>query len=538
MTAKKTHISPHESEESRRLYNLHNRWLILAALVASAFLEIMDTSIVNVALPQMAGTLGATVTDAAWVSTAYILANVIVLPMTAWLAQRFGRKSYLVASIIIFSIARLCCGFAPSLGIVILCRIVQGAAGAALISTAQAVLVEIFPSHQQGLAQGVFGIGLVVAPAVSPMLGGWIVDNYSWQTVYFIHLPVTAIALYLIATLFHDGSTDETKAIAGKLNIIGVALLSIGLGSLQYVLEEGQRYDWLNDTWIARFTAMAVVGIIAMLAWELSPKNKNPVVDFRVYLDRGLASAVLLSFAIGIGMYAVNFAYTILVQDLLGFTATKAGLAVCPMGFGALFGIMIVSALVEKIDPRPLVFIGIAICALSSYELGFNTSITGIEHTWFPMTMMGFGTGMAMISTNIVAFFGLKESQFGSGAAQLGLGRQLGGSFGIAIIDTYISQMTDLHRSNLVSHLYSANQSFTQTVYGLSHMLAHPGVMAQDALRAGMSLIDQDVTLQSMIMGYNSGFQEVSILFMCTLPFVLLLKGKQKTQTVVKVSAH
>jgi len=474
---------PSESETARQLYNLHNRWLILAALVAAAILEVMDTSIVTVAIPQMAGAFNCTSTEMAWVSTAYILANVVVLPMTAWLAQRFGRRNYLGASIIIFSVARLLCAFAPSLGILILFRIIQGAAGAALISTAQAVVVEIFPQNQQGLAQGVFGIGLVAAPALSPLLGGWIVDNYSWQAVYFIHVPITIISLYFLSILFHDGSTAETKAAAGKIDTLGVAFLVMGFGSLQYVLEEGERYDWFNDAWITRFSVLAVIGIVGMIIWELQRNNKNPVVDLRVYKDRGLSSAVIISFAIGIGMYAVNFAYTILVQDLLGFTATKAGLAVCPMGVGALLGIMIVSSIIQKTDPRRLVLAGIILCAIGSYMLGFNTTITGIEQTWLGLGILGAGTGMAMISINIAGFAGLSSTQLGAGAAQLGLGRQLGGSFGIAIMNTYIDQMTNIHRSHIVSHLGVTNQNFIHTIYGYSHGLSHPGLMGVDAQR-------------------------------------------------------
>ncbi|MDR3709148.1 MAG: DHA2 family efflux MFS transporter permease subunit [Capsulimonadaceae bacterium] len=518
-------VSDYEAHHPAIAANKKFRWWILIGLVVSAVLEVMDTSILNVALPQMAGSLGATTTDIAWVSTAYLLANVVVLPMTAWVAQRFGRKNYLVASIIVFSISRLMCAFSHDLGTVIVWRLIQGAAGASLISISQAVIADIFPAEQQGMVQAIFGIGLVVAPAVAPLLGGWIVDNSTWRVVFYIHVPIALFALYLVDILYTDASTQSSRAKAGKLDVPGIAFLAIGFGSLQYVLEEGQRNDWFNDAFIARVSIAAVCGIIAMIIWELWPTNKAPIVNLRVYGNRGLWSAVVISFMMGVGMYAVNYAFTMLVEYVLGFTPIKAGLAALPLGAGAFVGLLIIAAVTNLVDVRILVIIGLLLSATGSWMLGFCSANTGIEHTWICVGMIGFGIGFAMIPVTTAAFAALEPEESADGAAQLGLGRQLGGSFGIAILNTYISHMNDTHRAVLLEHLTRTNQTFTHAVSGMAGMFSQHGMHGGIGQAAAMGIVSEFVQLQSAIMAYNNGFQLVSIIFLACIPLTFLLKA-------------
>jgi len=518
-------VDAHSAQELNAKY----RWLILFALVISAILEVMDSSILNVALPQMAGTLGTTMNDIAWVSTAYLLANVVVLPMSAWLAQRFGRKPYLLISILLFTIARLLCAFSPSLGLVIVWRLVQGAAGAALIATSQAVIADIFPKKQQGMVQSLFGLGLVVAPAVAPLLGGWIVEQYNWQLIFYVHLPVALVSLGLIWRLFTDNSTQESRTAAGKLDGLGVVFLAMGLGSLQYVLEEGQRNDWFNDTTITSFATLSVIGIIALIVWELHPANKSPVVNLRVYANPSLAAAVVISFAVGIGIYGVNLIFAVLVQNILGYTAIKSGMALVPMGVGSLISLAIVAAVSNKVDARLLIVCGLVIGGIGAWMLGFNTLDTDIPDTWIGLGMVGFGIGGSVMPVTIAALGALRPSESGDGAAQLGLGRQLGGSFGIALLNTYISHMSDFNRCYLVERINTANSVFTQTWQGLVGYMAIHGHSLTDAQRMALHVIDLEISLQSVLKAYNSAFQIVAVVFISCNLLVLLLKKSKAT---------
>ena len=280
------------------------RWIILFGLVTAAILEVLDTTIVNVALPQMAGNLGATSQEISWVSTGYILSNVVVLPLTAWLAARFGRKRYLAASIILFMIASLFCGLSHTLGELVLWRIVQGAGGAALLSTAQSTIREIFPLKQQGLVQSIYVLGLICAPTIGPTLGGWITDNYSWPWVFLVNLPIGLISLFTVTSFLQDSKFGVK---AGKVDWWGIGLLGVGLASMQYVLEEGNREDWFDSAMIVRLSILAGVCLAVFLWWELTPRNNAPVVNLRVLKNRDLSAALALFLALGFGLYGGVF---------------------------------------------------------------------------------------------------------------------------------------------------------------------------------------------------------------------------------------
>ena len=311
----------------------------------AAALEILDTTVVNVSLPQMAGNLGASTDEIAWVSTGYILSNVIVLPMTAWLSGRFGRKRYLMVSIIIFNIARFMCGLSGSLGEIVFWRLIQGAGGAALISTAQSTIVEIFPRNQTAMVQSLFGLGLIVTPTLGPLLGGYITDNYSWRTVFFIHVPLAVASLTMVG-LFLQDSIHQKRV--NTVDVPGILMLAAGMGSLQYVLEEGERYMWFDDAWILRLTILAVVSLSGFIYWELSPRNKAPILDLRVLKDRNLSAAVILGLVLGFGLYGGVFIYPLFVQSILGFTPTATGLALLPGGIATAVGVVFCGRLLSK----------------------------------------------------------------------------------------------------------------------------------------------------------------------------------------------
>lgn len=431
-----------------------HRWWILLGLIMAAALEILDTTVVNVSLPQMAGNLGASTDEIAWVSTGYILSNVIVLPMTAWLSGRFGRKRYLMASIIIFNIGRFMCGLSGSLGEIVFWRLIQGAGGAALISTAQSTIVEIFPRSQTAMVQSIFGLGLIVTPTLGPILGGYITDNYSWQTVFFIHVPL-GIASLLLVGLFLQDSAHQKRV--NTVDVQGILMLAAGMGSLQYVLEEGERYDWFSDATITRLAVLAAVSLIGFVWWELSPRNTAPILDLRVLKDRGLAGAVLLGLVLGFGLYGGVFIYPLFAQSILGFTPTATGLALLPGGIATGVAVVFCGRVLTKgLDARILIVGGMFIYITSMWMLGHLTPQSGQSDTQAGLIVRGLGLGLVFIPITTTAFAGLQGAQIAQGAALYSLMRQLGGSFGIAVLNTYIVKMTAFHRSNLASGLFVA----------------------------------------------------------------------------------
>ena len=441
------------------------RWWILIGLIMASGLEILDTTVVNVALPQMQGNLGATTDEIAWVSTGYILANVIVLPMTAWLSGRFGRKRYLMVSILIFNIARFMCGLSGSLGEIIFWRLVQGAGGAALISTAQSTLVEIFPRSQIATVQSLFGLGLIVTPTLGPLLGGYITDNYSWRTIFFIHVPLAVASLTLVG-LFLQDSVHQKRV--NTVDVAGIIMLAAGMGSLQYVLEEGERYDWFDNAWIIRLTFIAVVSLVSFVFWELSPRNKAPILDLRVLKNRSLAGAVVLGLVLGFGLYGGVFIYPLFVQTILGFTPTATGLALLPGG--------ICGRLLQRgFDERILILAGMFVYMGAMWVLGHLTTQSGLGDTQTGLMVRGFGLGLVFIPISTVAFAGLQGAEIAQGAALYNLMRQLGGSFGIAVLNTYIVKMTAYHRADLVSHLHPGDPLFQQRIHGAAGALMANG---------------------------------------------------------------
>ncbi|MGH7499510.1 MAG: DHA2 family efflux MFS transporter permease subunit, partial [Gemmatimonadales bacterium] len=352
------------------------RWLVLLGLITAAIMEILDTTIINVALPQMAGNLGATQQEISWVSTGYILSNVVVLPITAFLTERFGRRNYLTASIIIFAVASFLCGVSTSLTELVIWRVVQGAGGAALLSTAQATIRQIFPRNQQGLVQSVFLLGLIVAPTLGPTLGGWITDNYSWNWCFFINIPFAIISTMLVTTFLKD--PPHAKRSTDMVDWAGIILLTVGVASLQYVLEEGNQDDWFSDVWITRFAIISAVCLMGMVWWELSPANQRPVVNFRVLKNRELAASIFLFVSLGFGLYGGLFIFPLFTQTILRFTPTETGLVLLPGGIATAVTALLCGKLLNGpkplVDPRILIGIGVGIFAWSMWDLGHLTT--------------------------------------------------------------------------------------------------------------------------------------------------------------------
>ena len=502
------------------------RWLILLGLITAAIMEVLDTTIINVALPQMAGNLGATIQEIAWVSTGYILSNVVVLPMTAFFTATFGRKNYLAFSIILFVVASFLCGTSNSLGELVLWRVVQGAGGAALLSTAQATLRQIFPREQQGLVQAIFIMGIIVAPTLGPTLGGWITDNYHWGWCFFINVPIGIVAVFLVTSFLHD--SPHAKRRSGPVDWLGISLLTVGLASLQYVLEEGREKDWFNDDLIVRLSVVAAIALSAMLWWELSPKNEHPVVNFRILRNRDLAGSIFLFITMGFGLYGGVFLYPLFTQNLLHFTPTETGLTLMPGGIATACTAILCGRLLNGakplVDARLLIYIGVAVFIYSMWRLGHLTTAAGEADARYPLIIRGIGLGFLFTPINNVAYANLKPSEAQQASGLINLSRQLGGSFGIAIITTYLQGRVALHRADLVANTYAANPAFIERFQGaLSHFMSL-GFSYVKAQAAAYAAVDQALTAQALMLSYNDTWMLILKTFLLTTPAILVLR--------------
>ncbi len=510
------------------------RWLILLGLITAAIMEVLDTTIVNVALPQMAGNLGATNQEIGWVSTGYILSNVVVLPMTAFLAARFGRKRYLTFSILLFIAASFFCGTSHSLGELVFWRILQGAGGAALLSTAHATLRQIFPKEQQGLVQAIFLMGIIVAPTLGPTLGGWITDNYTWNWCFFINVPIGIASVFLVTSFLHDPPGERSTA---RVDWLGIGLLAVGLGSLQYILEEGQANDWFQDALILRLAVLSVVSIAVLMWWQLTPRNKAPVVDFRVLKNRTLAAAICLFVALGFGLYGGVYLFPLFTQSILNFTPTETGLALLPGGLATAFSALLCGRLLNGkkalVDPRILIFIGVLIFCYSMWGLGHLSTMSGIEDTHTVLLLRGLGLGFLFAPINQVAYGGIDPREAQQAAGLINLSRQLGGSFGIAVLGTFVQQHTAFHRMHLVQHLVAGRPVFDQRIAQMTAGFASRGAPHGLAHQMALKAMDGVVQRQAMTMSYDDAFLMILVVFLCTAPAILILRKPKAKATLV-----
>jgi len=513
------------------------RWIIMAAVLTGAFLELLDTTSVNVALRQMQGNLGATSDEIAWVSTGYILSNVVVLPLTAWLSSVFGRRNYLTFSILLFTFASFACGASTSLGALIFWRIMQGAGGAALLSTAQTTLRQVFPSDQQGLIQSLYIVVVVTGPTLGPAFGGYMTDNYSWPWIFFIKSPLGLIAAALVWR-FLDQPLNLVKP--KGLDWQGIGLLAVGLGSLQYVLEEGERYDWLNDSTIVRLIFVSIISLTAFVIWELSPRNKFPVVNLRVLRHNDLATGAMLLMVGGFGIYGGVFIFPLFAQGILGFTPTDTGLLFLPGGVATIIGTILCGRMLNGarplVKPAVLVLFGMVVFALSQWMLSQMTSQSGTADTEAGLIVRGAALGFLLTPITVASLQSLKGLEVAQGAGLTNLARQLGGSFGIAAINTYVTSQTAFHRATLVSYLYSGNTILATRISGLTSRLVTDGYSQTDAHMSAIALVDNAVNAQALTMSYNDAFLLISIVFLIFTPLGFLFFRKSKDAGgVVKV---
>ncbi|UOK41376.1 MULTISPECIES: DHA2 family efflux MFS transporter permease subunit [Flavobacterium] len=499
------------------------RVIITITAVLCALLEIVDTTIVNVALNDMKGSLGATLTDVAWVITAYAIANVIIIPMTSWLSQQFGRRNYFAASIIIFTVSSFLCGNASSIWELVFFRFIQGMGGGALLVTAQTIITESYPAAKRGMAQAIYGMGVIVGPTLGPPLGGYLVDNFSWPYIFYINIPLGIIATILTLYFVKSPKYGE-KLKANQVDWWGIVFLASFIGSLQFVLEHGQQDDWFEDITIIILSVVSFFGLILFIWRQLT--YKYPIVNLRVLQDRNLRIGTIMCFILGFGLYGSTFIIPIYTQAILGWTATDAGLLLIPSSI--MTGIMmpIIGKMIQKGVPQAyLVAIGFMIFfGFTFWMYSIMTPDTGTEHMFWPLILRGMGLGLLFVPITTLALSTLHGRQIGEGAAFTGMMRQLGGSFGIAIITTFISRFTQAHRVNLIAHLDSTKFEVQQRIQQLQMGFMSKGFSASESLDKAHKAIEMSVMKQSTVLSYMDVFLYLGIMFVICIPFVLLIK--------------
>lgn len=501
------------------------KWAIAITASLGAILEVIDTSIVNVALTDMQSNLGATITEIGWVVTGYAIANVIVIPLTAWLGDYFGRKTYFIFSLVGFTVASILCGFAFNLPMLIFSRILQGLCGGGLLAKAQAILFETFPPAQQGLAQSVFGVGVIAGPAIGPTLGGFLTDNLGWRWIFLINLPFGILAI-VMAWLFLPGDSTNRKQISRSIDWLGIMLLAIAVGSLQTFLEEGEKEDWFSSGFIVTLAILSVLGLTLFIWRELS--TNSPAVDLRVLRHRSLAAGSLYSAVLGMGLYGALFAVPIFAQSVLHFTATQTGMLLFPGALASAVMMILLGRIMNKVDPRFIIACGGIVTSFVMFNLEHINPNTSSDALFWPLLWRGAGTVMMFLPLSLAALGSLPREDVAAGSGFYNLTRQLGGSIGIAVLTTLLAQREAFHRAVLVEKVSLYDAATNQRLSQLASGLLSRGVDETTAQQQALKILDQTVNTQAAILSFEDVFWVVGIAFLVSLPLILLL-GRPRT---------
>lgn len=498
------------------------KWIITITVIVASLLELIDTTIVNVALPNMQGNLGATLEDVAWVVTGYAVANVIILPMSGWLGGRFGRKNYFLTSIIVFTIVSFLCGNATSMDELIVFRIIQGLAGGGLISTAQAILIETWPREQIGTATALFGLGAVVGPTVGPTIGGYIVEHYSWPWIFYVNIPVGVLAAFFTITYINETPKDTKKPV----DWWGIILLAIAVGSLQTVLEKGESEDWFAKTYILVLTIAAVIGTLLFIWREMT--YEHPIVNFSILRHRSFAVGMFTSFVLGFGLYGSVFVFPVFCQNLLGFNAQQTGELLFPGGLCTIMMMPFIGKMLNKgIPAQFMATAGMFLFFVFTNMLSHSTLATGEKDVLIPLLIRGVGMALLFVPLTTLAMADLKGPEIGQGSGLNNMMRQLGGSFGIAILTTIIHNRSGFHRNNLLSNINEYNPLFKQRLDGLVHTFMSTGKSMHDATTMAYKAIEGMVTRQTMLLTYDDAYWISGMVMLFSIPLLYLQPFKK-----------
>ncbi len=502
--------------ESRHI----NPWLIAFSVMFATFMEVLDTTVVNVSLPHIAGSLSSTIDEATWALTSYLVANAIILPMTGWLASMFGRKRLLMMSVVGFTAASFLCGLAPTLGSLIFFRIVQGATGGALQPLSQAVLLEAFSPQDRGKAMGFWGLGIVVAPILGPVLGGWLTDSYSWRWVFYINIPVGIASIIMTKMFIFD--PPYLKAESRKVDYWGIGMLAVGIGALQFVLDKGPQEDWFSSRLIVFLSMLAVVTLVALVIHEL--RTPDPIVDLRIFKVTSYAVGVFLMTIVGFVLYGSLVLLPIMLQTLLGYPSLQAGLAMAPRGIGSFFMMPLTGYLTGQVDARKLLSIGLVVGSGTLLWMSGLSLQAGYWDIFWPQLLQGAGLALLFVPLTTVSMDPIPRERMGNATSLFNLMRNIGGSIGIAVTGTLVGRHTQSGTAVLGAHISMydpASQSlFAQMKAGFMAAGADAVTATDRAYAAMFGLLQRQAAMVSFV----GLFQSLGLLFLALLPLVLLMK--------------
>lgn len=503
-----------------------NKWIVTITVMLPTIMEIVDTSVANVALPHMQGSLNAGTDEITWVLTSYLVSNAVVLPMTGWLSRLFGRKRFLISCITLFTMASLLCGAAPNLASLIFFRVLQGAAGGALIPSSQAILLETFPPHERGMANAIFGVGAMFGPIIGPALGGWITDNLNWRWIFYINIPLGIIAVIMAAAFIFDPPYLRRARVA--IDWWGLGLLTVGLGTLQIVLDKGQQDDWFNSSFILSCSILSALTLLALVYVEL--KHEHPIINLRLFKDVSFSAGNFVMFMLGFSLYSSIVLIPLFLQTLMGYDATMAGMVLAPGGAATLITMPFVGAVISKYDGRKVILVGLIISAWSMFLMqGFTLEASYWDFVW-PRIILGVGLAMLFVPLSTLTLSSIPKVEMGNAAGLYNLLRNMGGSVGIAVAATMLSRQSQFYQNVLAGQVTPYNPVARQKLEMVKQGLMLRGLDAATADKASLAAIYGMLQRQAGMLAYNRIFWIVGLTFLGVMPFLLLLR-KQKNST-------
>ena len=505
-----------------------NPWLIAATVISATFMEVLDTSVANVSLPHIAGSLSAGVDESTWVLTSYLVSNAIVLPLTGWFSTLFGRKRFFIACVTIFTLSSLLCGMAPSLSALVFFRVVQGAGGGGMQPLSQAILVDSFPRSKQGMAMAIYGMGVVVAPTLGPTLGGWITDNYSWRWIFLLNVPVGIVALAMISLLISDPPHIVRKTFRQGLRIdfLGLGLLSVGLGFLQVILDKGERDDWFGSTFITWAAVVCVSALIALVIRELTATD--PVVDLHLFKDRNFAISTFMMYTLGVVLYSTTLLLPIWLQTLMGYTAMESGMVLLPGGIVLLAVLPFVGAMLDRFEPRWIIATGLCVMATGLFQLSHLSLDASSRTPVFDWIISRMGTAFLFVPINVMAFYFVPRGKMNNASGLINLARNVGASTGISFATTMLDRRAQFHQNVLSEFLYAGNMRYRAAMHHITGLLAMRGEDSARAMTGAHALVYQQLQRQSMMLSFVDNFRVMGTICLCVLPLLFIMRQRAR----------
>ena len=503
-----------------------NPWIIAVAVTLATFMEVLDTSIANVALPHIAGSLSAGTDESTWVLTSYLVSNAIVLPLSGWISTIIGRKRFYMTCVGVFTVSSLLCGLAPNLPLLIFFRVLQGAGGGGLQPSEQAILADTFPPAKRGMAFAVYGIAVVMAPAIGPTLGGWITDNYTWRWIFFVNIPVGILSLILTSRLIQDPPFLKRKKLSEvKIDYVGLGFVALGLGTLQVVLDKGQRDDWFESNFILTLSIIAAASLLFVIWWEW--RQKEPVIDLHLFKDRTFASANILMFMLGFALLGSTLLLPLFSQTLLGYTAEQAGLALSPGGFTIMLLMPLVGFLLSRYDARKLMVFGMVVLSFSLFHMTRFDLDVDFRTVVIARMIQASGLAFLFVPINTSAYSFLPREKNNAASGLMNLARNIGGSVGISLVTTLLARRAQHHQTDMSVHLNPSNPTFSSMISSMTKSLEAKGFSPIDATHRAYAILQNNLFRQANMLAYIDCFWLLGAAILCMIPVVFLMKKAQ-----------